>query len=528
MAHLSDEAEQEIKRQKVLVKHLRNELHLTRQEKEEASKNYLELYRRLDDLVKEKTAQLQKTRDELAKQNMALEKALSDARRASKVKSRFLSNISHELKTPLNAILGFSKLILDAGDESGNKKYIESIHKSGENLLALINDLIDLSRLDSGQFELNTGTLRLYDLMSGIRDEYGRICAAKNVEFLCESPEKNLVIRIDALRLRQVLIQLIGRAVRKTRRGFVHCSLECVKHDQAATCDLHFLVQDTENLLNDDGIQQLRRLLENKNDLFAPALDDSGFSLTLAARILSKMGGELTVESSPDDGNTFRMILKNIPVVSIDEKVVMNTPVSSDTKTVLIADDNPLNIDLLKVLLKKRYNYTVITAHDGEQAVDQADKFHPDIIFMDINMPHKDGFRAAKEIRKQNACPIFFISALISGKEKEMAEQVEGAYCLSKPIDAQKLFEILDALPPDTGKNPDRTQIREFLDEMGLLARVDELRRTMLMEDVILFADSIMAKTGGKTTYIKQWAEKIKSYAAEFDVAQLQQNLEII
>ena len=245
---------------KIRVRHLENELRLTRQEKENASRNYLELYRRLDDLVKDKTSQLQKTQDKLAERNQALENALDKAEQANIAKSVFLANMSHELRTPLNAILGFSTLLQDSVSDPVQLNAIKSIYLSGKMLLSLINDLIDLSRLESGQFELNTGTLIVPDFMNELKNKFSPLFTEMNLAFTCSWPDRPYEIHIDGVRLRQALIQLLENALKYTSDGAVIFKLEVSTTGKKENCSFEFTIQDSGKGLKPDLKNYLKKL----------------------------------------------------------------------------------------------------------------------------------------------------------------------------------------------------------------------------------------------------------------------------
>ena len=521
---------------KIRVRHLENELRLTRQEKENASINYLELYRRLDDLVKDKTSQLQKTQDKLAERNQALENALDKAEQANIAKSVFLANMSHELRTPLNAILGFSKLLQDSVSDPVQLNSLKSIYKSGKMLLSFINDLIDLSRLESGQFELNTETLIVPDFMNELKNKFSPLFTEKKLTFTCSWPDRPYEIHIDGARLRQALIQLLENALKYTSDGAVIFKLEVSTSEKNENCSFEFTIEDSGNGLKSDLKNYLKKLFDNQNDLVPAIGDGIGLGLALAGRIVDKMGGKLYVKSTLGVGSQFSLKLKNLPVARWHNiQNPQNTPDDNTIKTlglVLITDDNPHNIRLLAKFLQIRYRCTILEAGNGLEAIETAKLQKPDLIFMDINMPRKNGFDATREIKSiagLGECPVVFLSASVSDSDKAKALELGSEYYLTKPIDPAQLYTLTDKLLQTDSRDRQRLgSVSAFMKDNGYRERLQKLSATLVMNEIRDFSEEILESADKDDTIIRKWANQLKTYTDGFDIVQIKKALRMV
>jgi len=478
---------------------------------------------------------LQKAQDELAARNKSLQKALEDAQQASRAKSEFLSNMSHELKTPLNAILGFSELAITSGLEPNLLKSMTAIRTSGRNLLDLINDLIDLSRLESGKIEFNSGILNIPEFMKKLEKEYSNRCAEKKLSFSCSWPEEPFEIRVDPTRLRQVFIQLLGNAIIYSAHGEVTFILKNCQSRKNESCDLEFLIEDTGMGMEPALKESINALFRNEASLDAPHGQGIGLGLALATRIVSKMGGELNVESTPEVGSVFSVKLKKLGVEQWTNpnniEKIEPEHIIDRSGLVLIVDDSPLNIDLLKTMLSQNYNFTFLSAEDGAKAVELTKKNTPDLILMDINMPKMDGFTATREIKQNKQlekCPVIFLSAYIGERERMKVRNVGSEFCLSKPIDMEKLFIMVDKILSKKEKNSELSEIHTILRENGYSHLAQKLARTLVMDDISHFADKIKINVGSDDSRVLEWANALKTYAADFDVVQIRKALEVL
>lgn len=385
---------------------------------------------------------------QLSTQRKALLAARAEAEAANRSKDQFLANMSHELRTPLHAILGYADLVhAGALPEPSRQEAISTIASSGRYLLSLINDLLDLSRIRSGHLELNPAPLELAALLEEIAAMVRVEAHRKGLDFSLDAsaglPE---IVEADGKRLRQILLNLLGNAIKFTDSGGVTLHVECVPA-QGGKVELQVSVRDT-----GVGISA-----KDTTRIFAPfeqaeegQKQESGVGLGLAiTRELARlMRGEVEVDSQPGSGSQFRFTVQ-LPVVYSQQDVVPagDTVVGyrGPRRAILVVDDQEENRRLLQQLLEP-LGFGVELAGGGKAAVASALANRPDLVVMDLRMPGMDGMEAARAIRSTPGLEnIFIVAASASGADLERAEADTGTFvtCLRKPFQTR---ELLDAI----------------------------------------------------------------------------------
>lgn len=368
--------------------------------------------------------------------------AKEKAEESDHLKSAFLANMSHEIRTPLNAIVGFSGLLAIAENYEERDEYINIINNNNELLLQLINDILDLSKIEANTLEFVYSDIDINQLLCDI-EQTSRLKAADGVQVSFVEKLPHCIIRTDKNRLSQVVTNFINNAIKFTKEGSIYFGY---KHKEN---NLYFYVSDTgcgiDKDVKDSVFQRFVKL-----DSFAQG---TGLGLSICQMIVHKLGGEIGVDSELGQGSTFWFTLPDTVIeeshVSVAEtnKTEVSTESLTDNKTatLLIAEDNESNYTLIKAILK---DYNLLHAWNGQEAIDLYRKYHPDMILMDLKMPIMDGYQATEEIRKDNTIiPIIAVTAFAFAEDEQRVSQSGFNGYVAKPIKPNNLKKkIVDLL----------------------------------------------------------------------------------
>ncbi|MCW3805872.1 ATP-binding protein [Plebeiibacterium marinum] len=396
----------------------------------------------------------------LSKEREKLMRAKIKAEESDVLKTAFLSNMSHEIRTPMNAILGFSNLLSHKEISAIEKEeFVNLIRINGKNLLTLVEDIIDISKIDSGQLRIKNAPICLHGVLKEIYDSFwddikrrGQI----NLKlYLNEGiSEKNTTILTDAFRLKQVLINLVGNAIKFTERGFVEFGYE-LKNEEV----LQFYVKDT-GIGLPEGKEQIifERFQKFSGTKQKMLYGGTGIGLSIAKDLVSLMGGKIWVESEEKVGSTFYFTVPYHKVSNVgldsfkeDDVAVYNW----EGKTFLIAEDEEDNFRYLEVALSIS-NASLIWARNGAEAVDIFNRIgNIDLVLMDIKMPEMDGYSATQEIKKRNQeVPVIAQTAYAMSEEREKSKKAGCDDYISKPISYDDLLRVINKhVPGVNGKN---------------------------------------------------------------------------
>lgn len=389
----------------------------------------------------------QQQRQELYLNNLALTKAKQDAEVANQAKSQFLAHMSHELRTPLNAILGFSQVMArDTSLKHSQKEHLAIINRSGKHLLNLINNILDLSKIESGRIVVQEDHLDLDDLLSGIEKMFQLQAEAKGLQLTLEiHPDVPRCITTDGLKLRQIIINLLSNAIKFTSKGEVNLQVECQNHQF-----LVFKIIDS-----GAGIAQaeLARIFEpfEQSATGKQSGEGTGLGLAICRSLIKLLGGILEIESVVGEGTTF---LFQIPL-KIPDLTNPNTSANNPSNiaiailleqhNILVVDDNLDNCRLLNDLLTQ-IGFTVKEAYNGQQAIEMLTNWNPDLILMDLSMPVMDGYEATTIIKNNDSTKQTKIIATTASVVQEEKEQILAAGCddvIAKPFDLEELFNAI-------------------------------------------------------------------------------------
>jgi signal transduction histidine kinase/ActR/RegA family two-component response regulator len=403
---------------------------------------------------------VQSQTNELIRKNEELAVLLNAATEATRLKSEFLANMSHEIRTPLNAILGLTELALDNPSPEEQQEYLRDVLHSAESLLSLLNDILDLSKVEAGRLELDPVPTSIAQLVQDATQFLRTAAARKGLELEWSvSPDVPKVLLGDPLRLRQVLLNLIGNAIKFTETGRVTVQAQLESEDNQSLC-LRFAVQDT-----GPGITADKHVLIFKSFCQADGSPSrkhggTGLGLTISSHLVQLMGGRIWVESEPGSGSTFFFTVKfgTVPdAPSTPQPEISASPtLASAAKRqlgslhILVAEDNFSNLKLLTRLLE-RWGQRVTLAVNGREALDLLEKNTFDVLLLDLQMPEMDGFDVTASIRKKEQVtgkhlPILALTAhaLAHHRVECLSHGMDGF--LAKPIELRKLLEALVAV----------------------------------------------------------------------------------
>jgi signal transduction histidine kinase/ActR/RegA family two-component response regulator len=422
------------------------------------------LYETLEAKVRKRTFELQQAnvnlRHKIMQYQQAEERAnilAQEATSANRAKSEFLANMSHELRTPMNAIVGFSEVLSDDVLSEEHQSYVNMIIENSKNLLHLIDDILDYSRVESGKLDIEIRECRIGDLISEIESMLRPLASKKNIAFevlQCDMiPE---TIHTDPLRLRQCLTNLIENAVKFTQAGYVYVDVGLVNHDQEAF--LQFAVEDTGIGIPEDKMMLIFESFMQADNAMTRKYGGTGMGLAITKRLVTLLGGHISVVSAEGKGSVFTFAIptglqwtcvntpvwnKYLPVDEINELLKTEKGSVMYNGKVLVAEDNPSNQKLIAILLQKM-GLDVSLADDGLQAVEQCGLQTFDVILMDMQMPNLNGYDATRQLRSQGVqTPIIAVTAnAMTGDEQKCLSVGCDGY-LSKPIDRKKLEELI-------------------------------------------------------------------------------------
>ncbi|MDM8523827.1 ATP-binding protein [Desulfococcaceae bacterium HSG8] len=383
----------------------------------------------------------------------ALWKAKEAAEAANKAKSAFLANMSHELRTPLNSVLGFSQLLAHSRNlDTDERKYLEIIHRNGEHLLSLINDVLDISKIEAGRTVLGEKDFDLYRLMGDVENMFRLKAGEKGLQmvFACDADVPQYV-RADDGKLRQVLLNLIDNAIKFTENGGVTVRVWKISGDSSEKVSLTFEVEDTGKGIASCEMDSLfDAFVQTESGL--KSHEGTGLGLPISRKFVHMMGGDITVKSKIGKGSVFRFMIQastaesaELKTVGSGKRVIALEP-GQPVYRILIADDNADNRMLL-VRLVTLPGFELREAEHGKEAADIWKAWKPHLIFMDVLMPVMDGYEATREVRKletfrfQTKIIAVTANAFEEGRVGMLSAGCDDFVC--KPLETLEIFDVI-------------------------------------------------------------------------------------
>jgi signal transduction histidine kinase len=359
-----------------------------------------------------------------------LRKAKEKAEESDKLKSAFLANMSHEIRTPLNAIVGFSGLLALCEDVNERLEYTKIINTNNELLLQLINDILDLSKIEAGTLDFSYGDVDMNKLLSDI-EQTSRLKVKPGVRLAFEERIPDFYVYIDKNRLSQVITNFINNAVKFTNRGEITFGY---RHEEGK---IYFYVKDTGCGITEEGLKTVFTRFVKLNSF----QQGTGLGLSICEMIIRKMGGEIGVESEPGKGSVFWFRLPD-SIICPSEDYDLPDDDSVHRLKILIAEDSQTNCRLLRSILKE---YRLYYAHSGEDTFKQFRKYAPDIILMDTGISNPDGFETVAVMRKENiTIPVIAVASFVSGEDERKIKASGFTDYITMPTNPEKLLTVID------------------------------------------------------------------------------------
>ncbi len=474
-----------------------------------------------------------------------LSKATQEAIIANKAKSEFLANMSHEIRTPMNVVLGFAELLRQYVDDKKGFEYINGIISSGKTLINIINDILDLSKIEAGKLELQYEPISIDKICLELEDLFSIKAKEKklNLEFNINNDIPKFLV-LDEIRLRQILFNLIGNGIKFTNEGSVNIKLYKKETSSIDIINLYIEVSDTGIGIPEDQFKNIFLSFSQKDTKNTRIYGGTGLGLTITKRLVEMMKGNISVKSEIAVGSTFTVCLPNVQIAknhfnfSENNKINYNENFDFKGSKILIAEDIQSNIEIIKGYLKNN-NIKIIEAKNGLIALELAKSEQPDLILMDIQMPVMDGFESIEKIKKINELKNVPVIALTASVKLDDANKIKSYFneYLRKPVSKYDLIIKLQKYLPRKSLHEEQklnienkhleSQLQKDIIPDELITKLrnevfplwNKINTLNDINDINDFSVSII-KLGNEFNYkpLVEYGEKLKNYTSNFDL----------
>jgi len=487
------------------------------------------------------------------KRTQELLDAKNRAEESEKLKSTFLANMSHEIRTPMNAIIGFSDLLLNIINDPLSIRYINSIRSSGKSLLNLINEILDLSRIEAGKFDMNYEIVETYSFFEEIKNLFSKQLASANLNFELKIQDKMPQgLLIDKARLRQILVNIIGNSIKFTQKGFVKIEVFYKKKSKPNTSDelidLHIKISDSGIGMSQDFQKRVFESFTQQDSRNIKKYEGTGLGLTITKSLIELMNGMIELHSEIDKGTVFEITFPDIvisqffqlpkEISKIDYRGIVFEPA-----TILIADDVEFNRDYIQGILNDTA-INAIFASNGEKAYQLASELKPNVILTDIKMPVLDGFGLLDKLKanpETKKIPVIAVSAAVMKKEQQEIQDKGFSTLLIKPFEIHEFYKVLikylkyniegNANIPNVSDYSEELEVKMAADDTHELIGIlegefmdvwQDFKEHQPMDEVEDFANKLLSLT---TKYpdanLISYGTKLKEAVSEFDIINL-------